>query len=63
MTDPILHHRNELAEQGTEKTPAEVQDWFSDADELLQAFGVDVPPEELVDVIEELKGELPPPDG
>jgi hypothetical protein len=63
MKAPILKHRQELAEQGVEQTPKDAQEWFDDATTLFKACGVDVPPEELTDVVDKLKDELPPPDG
>ena len=58
--DHIQKHRRELAERGIEKTPEEVGEWFGDLTELFAAFDIDIPPDELVDAVEELKKSPPP---
>lgn len=55
MNDPIKKRRRELAEDGVEQTPAEVEAWFADAQEFFRAGGIDIPPEQLVDTMKQMK--------
>ena len=56
MKKPVLRHRQELAEQGVEKTPNEVGEWFDDVTEFFRdGAQIDVPPEDLVEEVERLK--------
>ena len=60
MTDPIKKHRNELAENGVEQTPAEVEEWFGDVAEFFDVAQLEVPKDELVDRVKQLKEKLFP---